>query len=59
MRKILTNLKLNMGTIIRLLRYFVWSALWMRNKDSESEGKKMLEAAEMSFIGRIRTISWT
>lgn len=61
MKKILTNINMNIDLRLRLLRCYVWSTLlygceaWTVKKSME----KRLEAAEMWFLRRMLRIPWT
>lgn len=61
MRKILTNLSMNMNLRLRLMKCYVWSTLlygsetWTMKKDM----KKRLEAMEMWILRRMMRIPWT
>lgn len=60
-KKMLTNITMNMGLRLRLLKCFVWSTLlygcetWTVKKIME----KRLEAVEMWFLRRMLRIPWT
>ena len=60
-RKVLTNMELDLRIRLRLLKCFVWSVLLYGSEawTLDKKLKKRLEAAEMWFLRRMLRVPWT
>ena len=61
MKKVLSNLNLNMAIRLRLLKCFVWSVLLYGSEvwTLDKKLKKLIEAVEMWFLRRMLRVPWT
>ena len=59
MKKMLTNITMNMDLRLRLLRCYVWSTLLYETWTVKKTMEKRLKATEMCFLRRMLRIPWT